>query len=500
MTMGIIARQSTKRSIISFIGVLIGAFSTLFIYPLDKEIYGLALFMFSMAQLLVIFMSLGSDALVLKYFPVFEKKKIPGFLTLMMLAMLLSIAVTTLIILFSKNFLLILLSKAGYNTDLIISYASPIYFLTVLLIFCYLIINHTANHKRIVVPAIFFDLAYKLLLPVLVFCVFVNMITETQFIDLYLLFFVFVLIGLLLYLFSLGGLKFPRIQFKSISIPLRKEMLTYMFFSGLNRLGSTIVARIDTIMVATLISLEDTGIYGILLFMANVIDIPVRAINQIASPVISASMEHGERDNVSRIYKKSSINALVIGVFIFLLIWGLLNNLFQIMPDGDDFNNYKFVFFFLALGKLIDMGFSTNSHILIYSKFYKYNLFFVLFLGILNLILNYFLIGEYGLTGAALASAISLVLYNLIKLFFIRIKLHYWPFTINSIKILLVAIFLYVLIGFLPDVFMAWPDIFLKAGLIFILYYVLIKIVKLNADVIQQGEQLIFKWFRRPQS
>ena len=57
--MGIIARQSSKKTLVSFIGVFIGAISVLFIYPNDKEIYGLALFLFSMSNLLMVVLSVG---------------------------------------------------------------------------------------------------------------------------------------------------------------------------------------------------------------------------------------------------------------------------------------------------------------------------------------------------------------------------------------------------------------------------------------------------------
>ena len=38
---GIVESQGTKHSLIQYFGVLISAFSTLFIYPLDTELYGL---------------------------------------------------------------------------------------------------------------------------------------------------------------------------------------------------------------------------------------------------------------------------------------------------------------------------------------------------------------------------------------------------------------------------------------------------------------------------
>jgi O-antigen/teichoic acid export membrane protein len=493
--MGIIARQSSKKTIVSFIGVLIGAISILFIYPYDKEIYGLALFLFSSANLLMIFLSAGSLGLIVKYFPVFEKRRIQGFLSFIFLVVGSTMVIASLLLLIAKPLLYQLLDWAAFDVEMIRKFSLPIYVLTVLLVFSYIFINHASNHRRIVVPSILFELTYKIALPILVLAAYLEWLNEEVFIRYYLGFFLLVVLGLLSYLLSLGALKVQKIERKKLSPPLKKEMASFMLFSALNNIGTTIVARVDTIMVATLISLNDTGIYGILLFMANVIDIPVRSINQIAGPVISSSMENMDRENVSRIYKKSSINSIVIGLFIFIFIWGLLPNIFQIMPDGEAMHAYKHVFLFLGLAKLIDMTFSTNTHILIYSRFYRYNLFFVLFLAVFNLVLNYFLIREYGMVGAALSSAISLAAYNVLKLFFIKINLQYWPFTLETLKMLCMAILLYLGVGFLPNVFNAWPDLFLKGFLIVSIYYLLLKLFRIRADIIVQAEDLLLRMF-----
>jgi O-antigen/teichoic acid export membrane protein len=495
--MGIIARQSSKKTIVSFIGVFIGALSILFVYPREKEIYGLALFLFSSANLLMIFLSAGSLGLVIKYFPVFRRMNISGFNTLIYIIVLVSMLLTSGLLFVFKPAIYALLELGKYDVGLIREHGWSIYLLTLLFILCYLVIYQASNHKRIVVPSIFFELGYKIVLPILIILVFYGLIVQEQFIQLYLLFFALVFMAILFYLAYLKQLRFSRIDLSKLTKKLRREMSVYMLFSGLNRIGSTIVARVDTIMVATLISLNDTGIYGILLFMSNVIDIPVRSINQIAAPVISSSIENNDQENVSSIYKKSSINSLLIGIFIFLLIWGLLPDIFYIMPESEDVSPFRNVFLFLALGKLIDMAFSTNTHILIYSKYFRYNLFFVLFLGTVNVILNYIFILKYGLIGAAVGTAISLVLYNVIKLFFIQVKLNYWPFTVQTLKLAVIAGLFFFAVGFLPSLSPGWGNLLFKGVTITVAFYILIKLFKVDADVIVSGENLLKKFYNK---
>lgn len=66
--MGIIQRQGIKYSIVNYFGVLLGAISTIFIYPLDKEVYGLFRFIVDSANFFTPFILIGSQPLVLDFF------------------------------------------------------------------------------------------------------------------------------------------------------------------------------------------------------------------------------------------------------------------------------------------------------------------------------------------------------------------------------------------------------------------------------------------------
>ncbi len=72
--MGIIGRQGFKKTVISYFGVLIGLISTLYIYPLEETLYGVARFLISMAALLIPVLTFGTNSLVVRFFPVFRDK------------------------------------------------------------------------------------------------------------------------------------------------------------------------------------------------------------------------------------------------------------------------------------------------------------------------------------------------------------------------------------------------------------------------------------------
>jgi len=91
----------------------------------------------------------------------------------------------------------------------------------------------------------------------------------------------------------------------------------------------------------------------------------------------------------------------------------------------------------------------------------------------------------------------SLILYNIIKLIFIKIKMNYWPFSINTLKLLIMGTILYVIIGFIPDIFMNFLDLFLKGIIILVLYYLSVKVIRLDADVIRKGEEIVLEYYNK---
>ena len=95
---------------------------------------------------------------------------------------------------------------------------------------------------------------------------------------------------------------------------------------------------------------------------------------------------------------------------------------------------------YIGIGKLMDVAFSVNSEILVFSKYYRFNLIATIGMSILIVALNYWLIPIYGIEGAAMASALVMLLYNLTKFIFLKIRLGFSPFSTETLKILVVGI------------------------------------------------------------
>jgi len=287
------------------------------------------------------------------------------------------------------------------------------------------------------------------------------------------------------YLKTLDTVDFTKGLIKNTNSSFKAEFFNYSVFSGLNTIGGSMAFRIDIIMISIMVSLEAAGIYGILIFLASVIEIPLRAIARIASPIISKAWQDNNLFELDMIYRKSSINLLLVGILIFVAIWFALPFLDRISVGEDRFVPFQYVFLFLAIGKLLNMVSSVNGQIIIYSKDYKYHLVFLLILGVLNVVLNVYLIQRYDIFGAALASCIAYAFFNLIKFLFIYLRYNISPFSINTFILLALSTVIFWLVYNLPlhsNPLISAP---LKVIIFSILYIPIIIKLKISVDLIQ---------------
>ena len=482
--MGIIQRQGLKHTIVSYAGVGIGLLSTLFIYPRVTEIYGLFQLLFGSAALCVSFFSLGFSIQAVKFFPNFknEENNHNGFLGYLLLGGLVGFVLFLILLPFVKWLLLDVLFEGKENRELFSRYFYYIIPLVFLLIMNSIFLKFTSNFHRIVVPNILEQLLIKITLPILTLLVIGSYISTNSFVQGVILNYILVFVGLVLYLKFLGQLHLqPKLQF--ITKARAKEMSEYSLFGLLNSLGSQLAFRIDTLMVAGMINISSGGVYAIVNVISDVIMKPARGIIAISSPIISKSWAINDLEEIQMIYKKSSTILLIIGCFVFLGIWGSIDDLITVMPNSETIRPGKYVILFLGLAKLFDLSTSVNSEIISYSKAFRFNFYALLILAVLNVIFNLIFIPQYQIVGAAMATFCSIALFNLVKLIFIWIKFKMQPFSKSTLQILTIVGLNWAIIFFLPLNFNPIVNILLRSILLTLIYGSLILYFRVSPDV-----------------
>ncbi len=132
----------------------------------------------------------------------------------------------------------------------------------------------------------------------------------------------------------------------------------------------------------------------------------------------------------------------------FCLLIGNADAIFSLFPSK--YIIAKNVLYIIATGRLLDMAFGLNSEILNYSKYYR---FIILFSGImmcLTIGLNFLLIPQFGMDGAALAVTISLIIFNILKTWMIYKKFHFHCFSIHYLTLILISVFVIGILYFIP--------------------------------------------------
>jgi O-antigen/teichoic acid export membrane protein len=258
--------------------------------------------------------------------------------------------------------------------------------------------------------------------------------------------------------------------------------------------GTQIVLQIDSIMVSGQLGLEATGIYTIAFFIGIVIEMPRRSIAQISSALIAQAFEKEDIPAVNKLYKQTAINQMIIGSLLLIGIWANLENLYSFIPNGQLYISGINVVLFIGLGKLSDMAFGTNGEIIVMSKHYKFNVIAVAILAFLTIGLNLILIPKYGIEGAAIASFLAMLIFNISKFLFVWIKFKIQPFSINTLKFL--AIVGVVLFGnrLLPPLENVFFDILVRSIAITILFAILTLGLKVSVEVNGLFKKLITKF------
>jgi O-antigen/teichoic acid export membrane protein len=200
--------------------------------------------------------------------------------------------------------------------------------------------------------------------------------------------------------------------------------------------------NVDSLMITALAKdgLTDTGIYTIAFFIGSVLDIPKRMINLVTQPLISEYWVEGKIKEMEDAFKETSVNGIIISSLIFAAIWINLESIYTIIPNSEIYIKGLSVVLFILIARLFEMACSIAPNIITQTRLYIYNLPLAVILIILTISLNYFLIPKYGITGAAIATMLSVIMYNILKLGLVYYMLQIQPFTKKSLRYLLLFI------------------------------------------------------------
>lgn len=488
--MGVIKKQSISGTIYSYVGVILGfAITILFTKALGTDQVGLLKVLVSYSTLLAQFASLGFTAVTVKLFPYFrdEAKKHHGFIGLALLVSLAGFVLSTLIYLLIKPYLL---DDSPEESELFKTY----FYYVIPLIFFTLIFTVFDTYYRVLYNAVK-GIVYKeviqraSILGVIVLYYFKLVDFHTTVI----LYCVVLILPSILLLFSLIQSKqlYLKPDFSIIDKPLRKQMVSVGFYGIVASFSGVLVMNIDVLMINEMMGLSSAGIYTVTFYFGTLILIPMRTMGKIGAVVVADAWKRDDYGTIDSIYKKSSMSLTVLGLLLFIGIWGNIDNVFEII--NKDYLPGKYVIFFIGIANLVDIATGMSSHIIVNSKYYKYLSYFLIIFAFLIVVTNYIFIPVYGIVGAAVASLIAKLAFSLIKYIFLYVKFRFQPFTRKFALLILISLFAYGVSVMIPPFSNYMVDLVIRSAVITVLFMLPLYFLKISEDVNEKIDELLLK-------
>ena len=441
--MGIVARQSIKGTVATYIGVAVGIVTTFFIQTkaLQPEQIGLIDVLLQCAVLFSGLAQLGTNSSAMRYYPFFkdEEHRDHGFFGWTLLVPLVGFTFFLLAFFLFKAPIVHFFSKDSNLFGDYVNFVIPIAFFML-----YISVFETNSNllMRIVLPkfirevglrvaalAIYLLYYYKVLGfdgVVVAFCVSYGLATLIN----------------IVYLLTLKRVSF-KIERAYITPKIRRDFLFYTLFMITAALAGNVIPMLPKFFVAGKTGFHLAGVFAIATNMAALIEMPYRSLGAISRPHISDAMAKHDVALADSLCKNVALHQLIAGSFVFFLIWSNIDVLFDLLPNGDIYRVGKITVLVLALGRLIYSTFVVMTTALSYSKFYYFSLLFTIMLVTMSLLLNNWWVPLWDINGGALAHTISYLVYTVFLLVFIKWKIGVLPMSKPMVPVVLVILGLF---------------------------------------------------------
>ena len=475
--MSIVVKQSFFNLITIGVAFIIGAVNTLYLYPtfLGSKLQGLVIALLAISNIIQPFLSFGTQHAVIRFYSRYRSSKEKN--AVLTLSLIIPIIVTAIVIplfyiYYDQIKVLLFQTENAFS-----QYAYVILFIAVSTSFFEIFYSWVRVKLKSVFGNFLKELYPRLLVTFLLISYTLDYLDFENFI-LYLIYGYYLrLLIVMVYSFIINK---PKISFYFKND--FKEILRYSFLILLSGAASSIILDIDKSMLSSILTVENVAYYSVAIFIAAVIEIPGRAMFQILSPIVAEVINKNNKKKLKYLLKKSSTNLVLVSSLFFLIINLNLNDFYE-MLNQEGYNKGIPIVIIVSFAKLYSMSIGCVNNIISNSKYYYYIFWFSIISSVLAVVLNLYLIQDYGIIGAAYATFLVILIMNSLKLYLVNIKFKIHPYSYDTIKIIILTTFIYIIFNNLKLTFEPVISIAVKSALILILYTLAAYIFKLSDDV-----------------
>ncbi|MFK8302432.1 lipopolysaccharide biosynthesis protein [Capnocytophaga stomatis] len=495
-----IISQSIKASSINYVGILLGAFFTLYLTPefLTAEYNGLYRVLLEYAAIIASYAHFGIPLIINKYYHIVvnnKDKTDKGFDFFVFILPLIFFAFIGLLFLIFREYITkLIVSESDYH----LVYQYVLFMIPIFLCNGYLLIqkNYAAMLGNISFVTFIQNIVFKLfnILAVVIF-----IFTKNFKWSMWLIVFSNIVGVFAVYLKILSLKKghiclVPSFDFITKN-KLTRDFLLFLSFIILSNLTTFFITRIDLFFVAKYTDLSNVAFYTTASFFVLFLMVPYNSVLAISFPEIAKEYIEGNFKELEKLIKENAMFGFILSIFCFLIIWLNIDFIYQIIPNGEIYSKGKYVFLILAIGKLIDISIGSVGQLIVTSRWYYYTLLFSILNSIIGIVLGYYLTIKYGILGSALAISVTTLISDIFQVTLIWVKFKILPYeNRNVLKILLitaiVVIFSYIIESFIVNKFVTF---ILKVFIVSSIMFGGIYLFKINEQINKLTSHLLVK-------
>ena len=443
--MGIVARQSIKGTIATYVGVAVGIITTFFIQTkaLQPEQIGLIDVLLQCSILFSGLALLGTTSSAMRYYPFFkdEEQRDHGFFGWTLLVPLAGFAIFLLAFFVFKTPIVNYFSKDSAMFGEYVNFVIPLAFFML-----YISVFETNSNLllRIVLPKFVREVGLRVGTLVIYLLYYYKVIDFDGVIVAFCVLYGLATLINIVYLLSLKRVSF-KIEWNYLKPQLKRDFMFYTLFMLTAALAGNVIPMLSKFFVAGVSGFRLAGVFTIATNIAAVVEMPYRSLGAISRPHISNAMAKQDVKAADALCKNVALHQFIAGSLVFFLIWINIDYLFDLLPNGDIYRLGKWAVLILSLSRLVYSTFAVTTTVLSYSKYYYYSLAFTIILATISFGLNAWWVPRWDINGGALANAVSYLIYFILLLAFIR-----WKIGVNllSVKLLPVAAIILLLFSF----------------------------------------------------
>jgi O-antigen/teichoic acid export membrane protein len=240
------------------------------------------------------------------------------------------------------------------------------------------------------------------------------------------------------------------------SASIWREFWSFASVRALASIFQVLVRWLDVILVSSIASVRDAGIYAAISRLVLIGTVVQRAIIRVMGPRFSGLLAVGDRAGAESLYKTSTswLTAVSFPFYLALAVFAPT----VVLIFGTEFQGGATPLVILAIGMLVNVATGPAMTILLMAGKASSNLITSAGSLAINTALNVALIPTLGITGAAIAWCVSIVFQNLFPLWQILHTLHLHPVGPGVLASGGCALLIYGLAGgFIEAVFMPAP-------------------------------------------